>query len=49
MLKLLIISVTWHTPQNKVSDTITHVTLNTIKDVDTNDCLLFTNFLFMYM
>ena len=29
MMKLLIINVTQHTPQIKVSDTITHVTLNT--------------------
>jgi hypothetical protein len=31
MLKLLIISVTHHTPQHRVSDTMTHVTVNTIK------------------
>jgi hypothetical protein len=30
IVKLLIISVTQHTPQNKASGTITHVTLNTI-------------------
>ena len=30
MAKLLIIDVTLHTPQNRVSDNITHVTLNTI-------------------
>ena len=30
MARLLIINVTYHTPQNRVSDTILHVTLNTI-------------------
>ena len=30
MVKLLIINVTYHTPQNRVSDNITHVTLNII-------------------
>ena len=29
MVKLLIINVTWHTFQNKVSDIIMHVTQNT--------------------
>ena len=33
MVKLLIISVTQHTPQNKVIDTITHVTLTTTNGV----------------
>ena len=33
MLKLLIIGVTYHMPQNKVSDTIMHVALNTINGV----------------
>ena len=33
MVKLLIISVTSHTPQNGVSDTIMHVTLNAINGV----------------
>ena len=33
MTELLIISVTQHTHQNRVSDIITHVTLNTINDV----------------
>ena len=33
MVKLLIINVTSHTPQNRVSDTIMHVTLNTIHGV----------------
>ena len=33
MVKLFIISGTQHTPQNKVSDTITHVTLNAIYKV----------------
>ena len=33
MMKLLIISVTLHTPQNSVSNTIPHVTLNTINNV----------------
>ena len=28
MAKLLIVNVTYHTPQNRVSDTITDVTLN---------------------
>ena len=32
LVKLLVISVTYNTPQNRVSDTITHVTLNTIDD-----------------
>ena len=32
-MKLLIISVTWDTPQNRVSDTITHVALNTINGI----------------
>ena len=32
MVKLLIIGVTKHTPQNRVSDTILHVTLNTLND-----------------
>ena len=31
IVKLLITSVTWHTPQNRVSGGITHVTLTTIK------------------
>ena len=30
MVELLIINVTLHTPHNRVSDTLTHVTLNTI-------------------
>ena len=34
MMNLLIIGVTLHTPQNKVSDTSTHVTLNTINGVE---------------
>jgi hypothetical protein len=33
MVKSLIINVALHTPQNKLSDTITHVTLNTINNV----------------
>ena len=33
MVKVLIINVTWHVPQNRASDTITHVTLNTINNV----------------
>ena len=33
MVKLLTISVTLHMSQNMVSDTITHVTLNTINCV----------------
>ena len=33
MLTLLIMSVTYHMPQNRVSDTIMHVTLNTINGV----------------
>ena len=32
-MKLLVISVTEPTPQNRVSDAITHVTLNTISGV----------------
>ena len=36
MMKLLIISVTYRMPQNKVSDTIMHVTLNTINGVAQN-------------
>jgi hypothetical protein len=28
-MNLLVISVTYHTPQNRVSDIIMHVTLNT--------------------
>ena len=31
MVKLLIIVVTEHMPQNRVNDTITHMTLNTIR------------------
>ena len=31
MVKLLIIGVDWHTPQNKNSGTITRVTQNTIQ------------------
>ena len=34
LLKLLIISVTLHTPQEKVSETLTHGTLNTINGVE---------------
>jgi hypothetical protein len=34
MVKLLIVSAIWHTPQNMVSDTIMHVTLNTLNKVD---------------
>ena len=33
MMKSLIINATEYTPQNRVNDTITHVTLNTIIDV----------------
>ena len=33
MMMLLIINVTYHTPQSRVSDTITHVTLNSINGV----------------
>ena len=33
MMKLLISIVTYYTPQNRVSDTITHVILNTINGV----------------
>ena len=33
MAKLLIINETYHTPQNRVSDTITYVTLNAINNV----------------
>jgi hypothetical protein len=33
MIKLLMISITKHTPQNRVSDNITHVTLNIINSV----------------
>ena len=33
MIKLLIINVTEHTPQNRVSDTIMHVTSITINGV----------------
>ena len=33
IVKLVIINITQHTPQTKVSDTIMHVTLNTINDV----------------
>jgi hypothetical protein len=32
MVQLLIFNVTYHTPQNRVSDIITHVTLNTISN-----------------
>ena len=38
MVKLLSISVTWHKSQNKVSDTITHVTLNSVNNVVSIDC-----------
>ena len=34
MVKLLVISVTYDIPQHRVSNTITHVTLNTINGVD---------------
>ena len=34
MVKLLIINVTQHTPQNRVTDTIMHVILNTINGVE---------------
>jgi hypothetical protein len=33
MVKFLIINVTQHTPQSKVSHIVTHVTLNTMNDV----------------
>ena len=33
MMKLFIVSVTHHTRQNRVSDTIMHVTFNTINGV----------------
>ena len=33
IMKFLFISATQHTPQNRVSDTIMHVTLNTINGV----------------
>jgi hypothetical protein len=38
MMKLLIISVTYNMPQNRVSDTITHVTLNDINGVAHSMC-----------
>ena len=38
MVKLLIINVTWHMPQDRVSDTITHVTLNSVNGVVGNWC-----------
>ena len=33
MMKLLIISATYHTPLKRLNDTILHVTLNTINGV----------------
>ena len=33
LVTLLIIGMTWHIPQNRVSDTTTHVTLNTMNSV----------------
>ena len=44
MMKLLIVSITYHTSQNRVGDTITHVTLNNIncavlhKSASTREC-----------
>jgi hypothetical protein len=34
MMKLLIVSVHYHTPQNRVSDIIIHVTLNSMNGVE---------------
>jgi hypothetical protein len=42
MVKLLIIIITLHTPQNRVSDTITHVRLNPIKKCTLNIILSVT-------
>ena len=39
-MKLLISSVTWHTPKDRVRDTIAHVTLNTINNVLKRMCLV---------
>ena len=33
MMMLLIVNITQHMPQNRVSNTFTHVTLNTINGV----------------
>ena len=38
MAKLLAISVTYHMPRNRVSDTITHVTLDTINGAEERAC-----------
>ena len=38
-MKLLAISVTYYMPQNRVSDIITHVTLDTINGACQNDLL----------
>ena len=43
MVKLLIVSVTYDTPQNRLSDIITHMTLYTINNVVRNDHQLHTN------
>ena len=40
MVKLLIINIPLHKPQNMVSDIITHVTLNIINGVDVDHLLL---------
>jgi hypothetical protein len=34
MVKSLIMIVAWHTPQNRIIDTITHVTPNTMSGVE---------------
>ena len=43
IMKILIISVTYHTPQNRVSDTSMHVTLNTINNVVLNIVFFVSN------
>jgi hypothetical protein len=40
MGKLLIINVTYHMPQNRVRDTITHVTLYTVNGGVEHQCVL---------
>ena len=43
MLHLLVIGVTYYTHQNRISDSITHVPLNTINGVVFQACSKITN------
>jgi hypothetical protein len=48
MMKLLINTATYHMPQNRVSDIIVHVTLNTRNNVHLSRLLLWSTTLLTY-